>query len=109
MSMVLTDIAYNLKMFFRNKMVMFWIFAFPVILFLLFGYLLGGQQGPITVYYIDHDGSAASKAFLGSLNATGAVNLVDGSGMDLPQFRQRSDNERICKWRFRRIGTGILR
>jgi ABC-2 type transport system permease protein len=86
MSMILTDIIYNLKMFFRNKMVMFWIFAFPVILFLLFGYLLGGQQGTMTVYYVDHDGSATSKAFLDALNATGAISLVDGSNMDLPQL-----------------------
>lgn len=83
MSMIYTDLIYNLKMFYRNKVIFFWLVGFPVILFLLFGYLLGGTQGAYTVYYADYDGTATSAAFLNALNATGAVRPVDGSGMDL--------------------------
>jgi ABC-2 type transport system permease protein len=85
MSMIYTDLVYNLKMFYRNKVIIFWLIGFPIILFLLFGYLLGGAQGTYTLHYIDHDGSATSKTFLYALNATGAVQLVDGSDMDLAQ------------------------
>lgn len=85
MSMIYTDLVYNLKMFCRNKVIIFWLIGFPVILFLLFGYLLGGSQGAYTLYYADNDNSATSHAFLAALNATGAVKLVDGSGMDLAQ------------------------
>jgi ABC-2 type transport system permease protein len=83
MSMIYTDLIYNLKMFCHNKPIFFWLVGFPVILFLLFCYLLGGTQGAYTLYYVDHGGTATSAAFLNAMNATGAIRSVDSSGIDL--------------------------
>lgn len=81
-----TDIKFSLIGFFRNKGAVFWSFIFPIILFVLLGSLFGGQSGPITLYYSDGDHSQMSGTFLGALNQTGAVKLVDGSGMDLAKM-----------------------
>jgi ABC-2 type transport system permease protein len=86
MSRIATDIKYNLKSTFRNKGMVFWICIFPIILFLLFGYIFGGQSNAITLYYQDNDVSQTSNAFIQSLNSTGAVELKEGSGMDLSQM-----------------------
>lgn len=85
MSRLITDIKYSLLAYFRNKGALFWTLVFPIILFLLIGYLFGGTSGPLTLYYHDSDGSELSKAFVAALNSTGALELKDGSGMDLAQ------------------------
>lgn len=85
MSRLITDIKYSLLMYFRNKGALFWTLVFPIILFLLIGYLFGGQSGPLTLYYHDGDGSQLSQSFLSALNLSGAVVLKDGSGMNLSQ------------------------
>ncbi|WP_424358350.1 ABC transporter permease [Methanocella sp. MCL-LM] len=85
MSRLITDIKYSLLMYFRNKGALFWTLVFPIILFLLIGYLFGGQSGPLTLYYHDADGSQLSQNFIAALNSTGAVLLKDGSGMNLSQ------------------------
>lgn len=82
---LLYDIECGLKMLLRNKAWVFFTFAFPLLFFLIFGYLLGAPSSATTLYYVDHDNSATSQAFLKALNATGAVELKDGSGMDLAQ------------------------
>ncbi len=86
MAGVTTDIRYTLKQYFRNKPVAFWIFVFPIILFLLFGYIFGGQSSDITLYYVDNDASQASNSLIQAINSTGAVELKDGSDKDLPQM-----------------------
>lgn len=86
MSRLITDIKYGLKEIFRDKMNLFWIFIFPTVLLLLFGNLLGGQSQTLTLYYQDDDGSQMSDAFVQALNSTGALELKDGSGMDLEQM-----------------------
>jgi ABC-2 type transport system permease protein len=85
MSRILSDVKFSLIAYFRNKGALFWTLVFPIILFLLIGYLFGGQSGPLTLYYNDADGSQLSKAFLGTLNSTGALDLRDGAGTDLAQ------------------------
>lgn len=81
-----TDIKYSLTAFFRNKGAVFWSFIFPIILFVLLGSLFGGQSGPLTLYYADDDHSQISGNFTTILNSTGAVKLVNGSGMDLAKM-----------------------
>ncbi len=86
MSRILSDVKFSLIAYFRNKGALFWTLIFPIILFLLIGYLFGGLSGgPLTLYYLDSDGSQMSKAFIGALNTTGALDLRDGTGMDLAQ------------------------
>ncbi len=86
MSGFTTDIKYMLKSTFRDKQTLFWLFVFPIILFLLFGYMFGGQSNSINLYYQDNDGSQMSNDFIQALNFTGAVELKNGSGMDLLQM-----------------------
>jgi ABC-2 type transport system permease protein len=83
MSRIISDVKFSLIAYFRNKGALFWTLIFPIILFLLIGYLFGGQSGPLTLYYLDSDGSQMSKAFIGALNQTGVLDLKDGSGTDL--------------------------
>lgn len=80
-----TDIKYSLLGYFRNKGALFWTLIFPIILFLLMGFLFGGQSGPITVYYQDNDHSAMSRQIVDGLKNSTAIQLKDGSGMDLQQ------------------------
>lgn len=80
------DVKYTFLSFFRNKRLMFWLFIFPIVLFLLFGYIFGSQSNTISLYYQDNDGSQTSNAFIQGLNSTGAVELKNGSGMDLAQM-----------------------
>lgn len=82
MSKILTEVKYSLISFTRNKSGMFWAFGFPVILLIILGFMYG-QPGTLTLYYVDHDCSQASNAFIDALGSTGAVVLNDGSGMDL--------------------------
>ena len=86
MSRISTDIKYSFKETFRDRMNIFWMFVFPIVLFLLFGYIFGGQSGSITLYYQDNDGSQMSNSFIQALNSTGALELKDGSGMNLEQM-----------------------
>lgn len=86
MSGVTNDIKYTLKSYFRNKRLVFWTFLWPIVLFLLFGYIFGGQSTSINLYYNDLDGSQTSNAFIQALNSTGAVELKNGAGMDLNQM-----------------------
>ncbi|HTY91765.1 MAG TPA: ABC transporter permease [Methanocella sp.] len=85
MSRIVSDVKYSLIAYFRNKGALFWTLIFPIILFLLMGYLFGGQSGPLELYYQDSDGSQLSHSFVGALNQTGVFDLRDGAGMDLAQ------------------------
>ncbi len=85
MSRLTTDVKYSLLSYVRNKGALFWTLVFPIILFLLIGYLFGGSSGPLTLYYQDSDGSEMSKNFIGVLNSTTGIVLKDGSGMNLSQ------------------------
>jgi ABC-2 type transport system permease protein len=89
-----SDIKYSLLAFFRNKGAVFWTFIFPIILFVLLGYLLGGTSGPLTLYYTDNDHSQMSAAFIEALNTSNAVQMVDGSGMNLSE--QLADAKISC-------------
>ena len=86
MSKLLTEVRYSLIAFFRNKGGVFWTMGFPVVLMIILGFIWGGGSLSLTLYYADHDGSAASSGFIAAINATGAVTLKDDSGLDLAQM-----------------------
>lgn len=83
---IATDIKYSLVQFLRNRQSVFFAFVFPVIFLVVLGFLLGGQQGLETLYYLDNDRSQASDAFNAALNSTSGIVLLDGSGMSLAQM-----------------------
>jgi ABC-2 type transport system permease protein len=86
MRKMIAEIRYSLTSFYRNKGGMFWTFGFPIMLFVIIGFMYGQQGGPMTLYYLDNDHSQSSRAFLDALNRTGAVALTDGSGLDLSKM-----------------------
>ncbi|WP_230740961.1 ABC transporter permease [Methanooceanicella nereidis] len=86
MSKIITEIKYCMIQFFRNKGAVFFVFVMPVIFLVLIGYLFGGQAVSRTLYYNDCDVSMTSGSIINALNATGAFELYDGSGMDLAQL-----------------------
>lgn len=83
MSKILSEIKYNLIMFFRNKGNLFWTFGFPIVMILLMGFMYSLQSGPLTLNYADNDHSQVSEEFIRALNATGAIKLQEGSSADL--------------------------
>ncbi|HMK46319.1 MAG TPA: ABC transporter permease [Methanocella sp.] len=86
MSRILSEIKYSLLQFARNRGSMLFILGFPMLLFLVIGFMYSTQGGPMTLYYADNDGSSASAAFVQALNIPGAVETVDGSGSNLSQM-----------------------
>lgn len=62
------------RQYMRSRVGAFFAFAFPVILVLLFGAILGGGDGSaLTLHVQDLDGTGASAAFIKRLNETGVV------------------------------------
>ena len=88
MSRVLAEIKYGLIQFARNRGSMLFILGFPVILFLVIGFMYTFQGGPLTLYYVDNDQTNASAAFVQALNIPGAVQTVGGTEADLAQKLQ---------------------
>ncbi len=86
MSRLTTDIKYSLFMFFRNRQSVLIAFLFPLVFLVLAWFLFGSQAGPQMLYYVDGDGSQASRAFIASLGSAGGIELEDGSGMDLAKM-----------------------
>lgn len=84
MRKILTDLRYTLVQFGRSRQALFFAFVFPL-LFLVLAWYLFGSQAPVTLYYLDGDGTAESQAFLKALGSAG-LSIADGSGQDLPQM-----------------------
>jgi ABC-2 type transport system permease protein len=85
MSRIVSEVKYSLLAFFRNKGNLFWTFGFPIVMFLLMGFMYSMQGGAMTLYYADNDHSQASADFLAALNATGAVMLSPDTSANLAQ------------------------
>ncbi len=85
MSKVLNEIKFSLLMFSRNKGSMIFTIGFPLILFLIMGFMYSFQGGPMSLYVMDNDHTDASAAFIQSMSIDGVTKIIDGSGMDLAQ------------------------
>ncbi|MCX6651470.1 MAG: ABC transporter permease [Methanomassiliicoccales archaeon] len=85
---VLVDLRAQSKAFFRIKSNMFWVFAFPLLLIIIFGAIfsnLGSE--PVRLYVQNLDEGPGSAMLLDGLNHTGMVELkfIDPSA-DLEQY-----------------------
>lgn len=66
----------QLRIFLRNRQVLFWTLLFPIFLMVMLGSFLGGGNSmSVTVGVVDHDQSSESKAFVTSLKKNKAMEL----------------------------------
>lgn len=93
MGAVLTLCGKDLRLLFRDRFALFWIFAFPLMYCLFFGALFGGgdgQRARIAVALVDEDGGAAAAELVGRLAAHPAL-VVDREGEGASARPRRHD------------------
>jgi ABC-2 type transport system permease protein len=70
----------NIKSYVRDRAALFWTLAFPLIFIFMFGFIFqGGGSDPLTLGWVDEDGSPGSAQLHDAFEASGAVELVDGT------------------------------
>ncbi|WP_338779846.1 ABC transporter permease [Metabacillus sp. FJAT-52054] len=73
----------QLRIFIRNRQVLFWTLAFPIFLMVMLGSFLGGGNSmSVKVGVVDEDQSAESKAFVEALKKNQAMELEKESNED---------------------------
>lgn len=66
----------QLRIFLRNRQVLFWTLFFPIVLMLTMGSFLGnGNDLSISIGVVDHDGTDASKGLLKSFKGAGTIEI----------------------------------
>jgi ABC-2 type transport system permease protein len=72
----------DLKILLRDKAALFWVFMFPLLIGMMFGFIFGGEGGgmsPSKIAVIDADGSKESKALVDRLKKSSAVKVTETS------------------------------
>ncbi|MBO9608010.1 MAG: ABC transporter permease [Paenibacillaceae bacterium] len=85
----------QLRLFGRNRQVMFWSLLFPIVFMIMLGTFFGkGGSGTVDVVVIDKDGTAASQSFVQALQQTkvAVVTLRSDESKSLDELR-RGDRE----------------
>lgn len=83
----------QLRLFARNKQVLFWTLAFPIFFMVLFGSFLGGTDSvQFTAVMIDEDQSAESKQLQEALTAFPGFQADAGESLD-PALEQLKEGE----------------
>ncbi|MCE5295985.1 MAG: ABC transporter permease [Euryarchaeota archaeon] len=73
---ILVDLKVTGKMFIRNKGAVFWTFAFPVLLILIFGAIFSGMNdATYTLYVQDNDPGLYSDKFIAGLEESGVLEI----------------------------------
>jgi ABC-2 type transport system permease protein len=76
----------SLKMTYREKIALFWMFLFPLLLMLMLGTIFGhSNQANITLGVVDRDNSQMTKTITDRLAKISAFKLSKGSESDLKQ------------------------
>ena len=75
------DIQASIKNWYRNKAALFWTFAFPILLILIFGEIFSGGNEPYIIYIQDMDNSTASHFFVENMSHINIikVKLIDSN------------------------------
>jgi ABC-2 type transport system permease protein len=74
----------SLKMLYRDRMALFWLFLFPLLLMLLLGTIFGKSgQADISLGFVDLDRSQISKGIESALEGIEAFNLKRGTEKEL--------------------------
>jgi ABC-2 type transport system permease protein len=70
----------QLRLFSRNRQVLFWSLFFPIVFMVMLGSFFGkGSTGALKLFLVDQDQTIASKAFVTSLEATQAAKIIIGT------------------------------
>jgi ABC-2 type transport system permease protein len=69
----------DLRLLWRDKFSMFWVLAFPLMMAIFFGSLMGSmqQQSPVRISIVDDDQSELSKTFAARLKESEAVEVIE--------------------------------
>ncbi len=80
MKQFLKMVGANLKMTYREKVALFWMFLFPILLMLLLGAIFGkAGQANITLGVVDQDQTVVTQAITGGLQGIEAFKVMTGS------------------------------
>jgi ABC-2 type transport system permease protein len=73
----------QLRLFSRNRQVLFWSLFFPIIFMIMLGSFFGkGSTGSLTLFLVDQDQSNASSVFITALQETKAAKIIIGKETD---------------------------
>jgi ABC-2 type transport system permease protein len=87
MNRVITLAFKDLAVLRREKEALFWIFLFPLVFALFFGFLSGGgggERGKLQVAFVDEDRSDGSRALLEKLRKSDSLAVYDESKVGTP-------------------------
>ncbi|MFQ3545594.1 ABC transporter permease [Halobacillus rhizosphaerae] len=86
----------QLRIFARNRQVLFFTLLFPIILMLTLGSFLGDNGGTsISMAVIDHDGSTASKQLLSTFQKNEAIQLDKSNDVDAALDDLKTDDYQV--------------
>jgi ABC-2 type transport system permease protein len=86
MRQFLKFVGASLKMTYREKIALFWMFLFPLVLMLLLGAIFGhSSQANVTLGVVDRDNSRVTQAITARLGKISAFKLQNGSESALKQ------------------------
>lgn len=92
MRRVWADVVANAKIWYRSPAAVFWAFAFPILLMLVFGAIFGNEDATFTVAVQDNDDSEASRALVEALEATGSLEVESiDAGVDAADVARDED------------------
>lgn len=88
---ILTLARKDIRLLFTDKQALFWIFAFPLMFSLFFGYVFGGSQsssGRMALAVVDEDGTPGSKAFVERLRKSASLQVMEARKDSTPLNRE---------------------
>lgn len=83
---VLTLTLKDLRLLWRDRFALFWVFGFPLLLGLMFGAAFGdgGNRGRLTLAIVDEDQSSISGELAAKLREHTSVRLIDAETLKVP-------------------------
>ncbi len=95
MNRIITLAFKDLAVLTREKEALFWIFLFPLIFALFFGFLSGGgggERGKLQLAVVDEDGSEGSRALVEKLRKSDSLAVYDESVAGTPFTAESARN-----------------
>ena len=93
MRQFLKFVGASLKMTYREKIALFWMFLFPLVLMLLLGTIFGhNSQTNVALGVVDRDNSNVTKAITAQLGKISAFKIQNGSESALKQKLMDAEN-----------------